>query len=103
MVLPLCSSRNTVVPVGTAGTTILDGYFQGVITEVSADSLGVKLVKHVSAAGTVTNADYQQNGKFMLFQTLEAIGIHTDGQSANPLQPEHTLVKVTGLKSKKLN
>ena len=72
---------NTVVPVGTGGTTILDGYFQGVITEVGADSLGVKLVKHVSAAGTVTNADYEQNGKFALANT-GSIGIATDGQSA---------------------
>ena len=71
---------NTVVPVGTGGTTILDGYFQGVITEVSADSLGVKLVKHVSAAGTVTNADYEQNGKYALANT-GSIGIATDGQS----------------------
>ena len=72
---------NTVVPVGTGGTTILDGYFQGVITEVGADSLGVKLVKHVSAAGTVTNADYEQNGKYALANT-GSIGIATDGQSA---------------------
>ena len=71
---------NTVVPVGTGGTTILDGYFQGVITEVSADSLGVKLVKHVSAAGTVTNADYEQNGKYALANT-GSIGIATDGSS----------------------
>ncbi len=71
----------TVVPVGTGGTAILDGYFQGVITEVSADSLSVKLVKHVSAAGTVTNADYEQNGKYALANT-GTIGIATDGQSS---------------------
>jgi len=71
------------VPSGTviagAGTTsLLDGYFQGVITEIASDNeISVKLVKHVSAAGTATDVDYQQNGVYAL-PNVGSIGIHTD-------------------------
>ena len=71
------------VPAGTvvagAGTTsLLDGYFQGVITEIASDNqISVKLVKHVSAAGTATDVDYQQNGVYAL-PNVGSIGIHTD-------------------------
>ena len=71
------------VPAGTvvagAGTTsLLDGYFQGVITDIASDNeISVKLVKHVSAAGTATDVDYQQNGVYAL-PNVGSIGIHTD-------------------------
>jgi len=80
------------VPAGTvvagAGTTsLLTGYFQGVITEINSNnSISVKLVKHVSAGGTITDVDYQQNGVYALPNT-GSIGIHTDstGSLNNPL------------------
>ena len=74
------------IAVGAGSTTILDGYFQGVITEIGASSLSLKLVKHVSAGGTVTNVDYQQNGTYALPNT-GSIGIHTNttGVLASPL------------------
>ena len=74
------------VAVGAGTTTILDGYFQGVITEIGANSLSLKLVKHVSAGGTVTNQDYQQNGVYALPNT-GSIGIHTNstGVLTSPL------------------
>jgi phage tail sheath protein FI len=74
------------VAVGAGSTTILDGYFQGVITEIGANSLSLKLVKHVSAGGTVTNQDYQQNGVYALPNT-GSIGIHTNstGVLTSPL------------------
>jgi hypothetical protein len=74
------------IAVGAGSTTILDGYFQGVITEIGASSLSLKLVKHVSAGGTVTNQDYQQNGVYALPNT-GSIGIHTNstGVLASPL------------------
>ena len=64
----------------------MDGYFQGVITEIGANSLSLKLVKHVSAGGTVTNQDYQQNGVYALPNT-GSIGIHTNstGVLTSPL------------------
>jgi len=75
------------VPAGTtlpgAGTTsIVDGYFQGVITEIGSSQLSLKLIKHVSAAGTVTNVDYQQNGVYALPNTGN-VAIHTNGQAAS--------------------
>ena len=75
----------TVLP-GAGSTSVLDGYFQGVITEIGTDSLGLKLVKHVSAAGVVADVDYQQNGVYALPNT-GSIGIHTNatGQVSNPL------------------
>ena len=74
------------IAVGAGSTTILDGYFQGVITEIGASSLSLKLVKHVSAGGTVTNQDYQQNGVYALPNT-GSIGIHTNstGVLTSPL------------------
>ena len=74
------------IAVGAGSTTILDGYFQGVITEIGANSLSLKLVKHVSAGGTVTNQDYQQNGVYALPNT-GSIGIHTNstGVLTSPL------------------
>ena len=73
------------VPAGTtlagAGTTsVLDGYFQGVITEVGAEQLSLKLIKHVSGAGVMSNVDYQQNGVYALPNTGN-VAIHTTGQS----------------------
>ena len=67
----------TVIPdTATGDLRELDGYFQGVITEVGEGQVSTKLVSHVSAAGTVTNADYTQNSAFALSQT-GSVGIHT--------------------------
>ena len=75
----------TVLP-GSGSTTTLDGYFQGVITEIGAGSLGLKINKHVTAAGVVSDVDYQQNGVYALPNT-GSIGIHTEatGQLTAPL------------------
>ena len=67
---------------GAGTTSVLDGYFQGMITEVpSSDSISVKLLQHVSAAGTRTNVDYQQNGVYAFPQT-GSIGVSTAGGGA---------------------
>ena len=58
-----------VVLPGAGSTTVLDGSFRGLITEIGTGEIGVKLVGHVSAAGTFTNVDYQQNGVYALPQT----------------------------------
>ena len=75
----------TVLP-GAGSTATLDGYFQGVITEIGAGSLGLKINKHVTAAGVVNDVDYQQNGVYALPNT-GSIGIHTEatGQLNAPL------------------
>ncbi len=53
----------TVLP-GVGSTTLLDGYFKGIITEVSGTTVGVKFVSHVSAAGIETSKDYQPGGVY---------------------------------------
>ena len=54
---------------GAGTTSVLDGYFQGVITEIGTDQLSVKMIKHVSVAGSMTDVDYQQNGVYALPQS----------------------------------
>ena len=47
------------------GTETLDGYIKGIVTETpNTTTLGVKVISHVSAAGTVTNVEYGGIYKF---------------------------------------
>ena len=75
------------VPAGTilagAGTTsVLDGHLSGTITEIGAGTVGVKVLQHVSVAGTRTNVDYTQNGVYALPQTGN-VAIHTNGTATS--------------------
>lgn len=54
---------SSVLPGVGAGTT-LDGVLKGIITEVEGAQTSIKIVSHVSAAGTETAVDYQQNGVY---------------------------------------
>jgi len=47
---------------GAGSTSVLDGYFKGVVTSVGSSEISVKFVQHVSAAGVITQKDYQENG-----------------------------------------
>jgi Phage tail sheath protein subtilisin-like domain/Phage tail sheath C-terminal domain len=67
---------------GTGSTSLLGGYFKGVITEVGTSKISTKLVSIVSAAGTETAIDYQQNGVYALPNT-GTVAIHTNGQSTS--------------------
>ncbi len=49
------------VVAGVGTTSLLDGYFKGIVTEVGSGTISVKLLTHVSAAGTIRNVDYQPN------------------------------------------
>ena len=53
----------TVLP-GAGSTSLLDGYFKGIITEVNGATVGVKFVAHVSAAGVETSKSYQPGGVY---------------------------------------
>jgi len=68
------------VKAGAGSTSVLDGYLKGIVTEIGAGTLSVKVLSHVSAAGTETVVDYQPSGIYS-FNT-GAIGIVTSGQSA---------------------
>ena len=60
----------------STGTKTLDGYIKGVVTAASAatSTVEVKVLQHVSAAGTVTNVDYAQGGVYN-FLTSQPVSI----------------------------
>ena len=70
---------NTVVS-GAAGTSVLDGTFKGIITEVGTGEVSVKFLSHVSAAGTETAKDYNSLYKFA---SDTVVAIHTAGQATS--------------------
>ena len=64
------------VVAGAGGTSVLDGYIKGVVTGASSgtSTVEVKVLQHVSAAGTVTNVDYAQGGVYN-FLTTKTVSI----------------------------
>ena len=66
--------------IGLGTTSTLDGYLKGLITEVGTGQISVKVLEHVSAAGTVTQVDYQPGGTYA-FTKDGALGVHTAGIS----------------------
>jgi hypothetical protein len=65
---------------GAGSTTTLDGHLKGIITEVSGTDIYVKVLSHVSAAGTETSVDYQPSGVYT-FSGSGSVAIHTSGNS----------------------
>jgi len=68
-----------VLPTST-GTKTLDGYVKGVVTTSTDTTLEVKLLSHVSAAGTVTPVDYATGGVYN-FAASGTVGLTTAGQA----------------------
>ena len=66
---------------GAGTTSVLDGHLKGIITEIGAGTVSVKVLSHVSAAGTETAKDYQPSGVYT-FNTTGTIGLTTAGQSS---------------------
>ena len=66
------------VSVGLGTTSTLDGYLKGIITEVGTGQISVKVLEHVSLAGTVSQVDYQPGGTYA-FAKASVLGIHTAG------------------------
>ena len=71
--------RQKVTGVGV-GTEALDGYIKGVVAASTRTTIEVKLLSHVSAAGTVTPVDYKPGGTYN-FSDTGAIGLTTAGQA----------------------
>ena len=70
------------VVAGAGSTSVLDGYLKGVITEVGAGQVSVKLVSHVSAAGTETKVDYTPGGVYAFQNSgTSSSGLHVHVQS----------------------
>lgn len=66
---------NTIIA-GSGTTSVLDGYFKGIITEVGSGKIGVKILNHISAGGTDTQIEYQPGGKYKFSNTT---GVGTTG------------------------
>ena len=60
---------------GVGATSLLDGYLKGVITQVGSGQVSVKVVSHVSAAGTETAVDYTPGGVYE-FQNSGSLYLH---------------------------
>ena len=74
-------SISAILP-GIGGTSVLDGDLKGIITEIGEGTIGVKVLEHVSAAGTVTEVDYQPSGVYA-FSGTGNVAIHTNGQAVS--------------------
>ena len=70
------------VDIGAGTTTALDGELKGIVTEVGVSQIAVKVLSHVSAAGTEYVKDYQESGTWA-FTASGSLGIHTAGQAAS--------------------
>ena len=64
--------------VGAGSTSSLDGFLKGIITqELGNNKFGVKVVSHVSAAGTETNVDYTESGIYRFKTGFDVAGLST--------------------------
>lgn len=75
-------SVSGIINPGAGSTSVLDGHIKGIITGISADKIDVKIISHVSAAGTETKVDYQPEGVWK-FSSTGSVAIHTSGQSTS--------------------
>ena len=66
---------------GAGTTAVLDGYLKGIITEVGSGQVSVKVLTHVSAAGTETAVDYQPSGVWSF--NAGSVGLVTTGQTTS--------------------
>jgi hypothetical protein len=73
---------NTVVA-GSGSTSLLTGYFKGIVTQIDTNlkQVSVKILESVTNAGVSTSVNYQPNGIYKFGNT--AVAIHTSGQSSS--------------------
>ena len=81
---------------GAGTTSLLDGHFKGIITKVNAGTIDVKVVSHVSAAGTLTAVDYNNVYKF---STTGNVAIHTAAVNTS-LWINCSVMQLIGLESR---
>jgi hypothetical protein len=95
------------VVAGAGSTSILDGYLKGIITGITTATglIEVKVLDHISAAGTRTEVDYTPQGVYK-FNTSEDITVQGVGATTVSTtkdwfdQQEFTLTSETNLKRK---
>ena len=71
---------NTVVA-GSGSTSLLTGYFKGIVTQIDGTKVSVKILESLTNAGVSTDVTYQPNGIYKFGNT--AVAIHTTGQSSS--------------------
>ena len=93
----------TVIP-GIGGTSLLDGYLKGIITELGSSYAEVKVTQHVSAAGVSTDVDYTPNGTYRFLAggsgrtgLIPHVGTSTTGQAINFFANASGSVETTGV------
>ena len=67
---------------GAGSTSLLDGYFKGIITGINGTSVDVKLLEHVPASGTATEVDYQPSGVYQFSTTGSLAVMNNSGANA---------------------
>ena len=72
---------NTIKP-GAGTTSVLDGEYKGIITEIGTGTIGVKFLSHTPAGGTESEFDYEPSGVYK-FSTTGNVAIHTAGQASS--------------------
>lgn len=65
---------------GAGTTSLIDGHLKGIVTKVNSGTVEVKVVSHVSAAGTSTAVDYDNVYRFSGSGT---VAITSEGQSVS--------------------
>jgi hypothetical protein len=66
---------------GSGSTTTLDGFLKGIVTDISGNLISVKVISHVSVAGTETKVDYQPSGVYA-FSASGNISFHAGGTTS---------------------
>lgn len=67
---------------GIGTTSVLDGYLRGIITEIGSSSISVKVLNHVSNAGTTNVVDYQPSGVYA-FSKSGTVGFTSTAQTTS--------------------
>ena len=81
---------NTILA-GAGTTSLLDGIFKGIITDVRAGSIDVKILEHISASGTATEVDYQASGVYQFSTTGDISVVNNTGSNVGTTTVTKTL------------
>jgi hypothetical protein len=77
--------------IGSGSNSTLDGYVRGIVTEIGTDQISLKLLEHVSAAGTVTPVDYVIGGSYNFNNQVIYINENDGDQYGDPQSPSSAL------------
>ncbi len=67
---------------GAGSTSVLDGFYKGIITEIGTGTIGVKFISHTANGGTESFVDYEASGVYK-FSTTGNVAIHTSSTATS--------------------